>query len=97
MLSMVIGSLHAQSTAEMRVFETWQAWAAQQRPGGDLLERYREFLAERRGDSVDVESDIRTIRKVIALRPNCETKAVLLKFSAGRAVLIPFCAELPAE
>jgi hypothetical protein len=53
-----------QTPAEMYLVEEYREWEARQRPGGELLERYRAYLIERGADTVDAETTIRVIRRL---------------------------------
>ena len=52
-----------QTPAEMYAYEEYQAWAAKQKAGDDLLDRYKAHLIAGGADSVDAEDQVRAIRR----------------------------------
>lgn len=75
----------AQTPAEIYAYEEYQAWAAKQKPGDDLLDRYKAHLIAGGADSVDAEDQVRAIRRRVP-SPLLVEKVKGMK--AGRALVV---------
>lgn len=59
-----VGLAFGQTPADLYAYEEYHAWAAKQKPGGDLLDRYKAHLIDGGADSVDAESQVRTVLRM---------------------------------
>jgi hypothetical protein len=65
LIALVAGVLaFGQTPADLYAYEEYQAWAAKQKPGEDLLDRYKAYLIAGGADSVDAESQVRTVLRL---------------------------------
>lgn len=72
-----------QTPADLYVLEEYRAWLAKQ-PGVPTLDEYKAHLLERGADSVDAETQIRTIRSLEGRSDGAKPRAFLTEMVQGR-------------